>query len=44
MNYKTNWTQSYTDWTSYSEKMLEVQVEVSDYKEANEVIARIMAL
>ncbi len=41
MNYKTNWTQNYNTWVNYSERMLELQVEVSEYKEANELINRI---
>jgi hypothetical protein len=41
MNYKINWTQNYNTWANYSERMLEIQIEVSEYKEANELINRI---
>lgn len=41
MNYKTNWNQAYTTWVDYSERMLEIQVELSEYKEANDLINRI---
>lgn len=41
MNYKINWTQNYITWASYPERMLEIQVEMSKCKEANELINRI---
>ena len=44
MNYKINWTQNYDAWAQYSQKLLEVQVDISEFKEAREVLARIMAL
>lgn len=44
MNYKISWTQNYNTWNNYSERMLEIQVETSGYKEANEVIAFIKSL
>ena len=44
MNYKINWTQNYDTWAQYSQKLLEVQVDTSELKEAREVLARIMAL
>jgi hypothetical protein len=44
MNYSISWNQPYTMWANYSERMLEVQVEVSEYKEANELINRIKAM
>jgi hypothetical protein len=44
MNYKISWTQPYTAWVDYAEKLLELQVELSNHKEAKEVIARIKSL
>lgn len=44
MNYKISWTQPYNTWTDYSERMLELRVELSDYKEANAVIDFIKSL
>jgi hypothetical protein len=44
MNYKISWTQNYTTWANYSERMLEIQVETSGCKEAKEIIARIKSL
>lgn len=41
MNYQTNWNQSYTMWTGYAERMLELKVETSEFKEANDLINRI---
>jgi hypothetical protein len=41
MNYKTNWNQPYTMWVNYSERMLELQVKLSEFKEANDLINRI---
>ena len=44
MNYKTNWTQSYITWVSYADRMTELQIELSEYKEANAVIDFIKSL
>ena len=44
MNYKTNWTQPYTTWTSYSERMIELKIKLSECKEANIVIDFIKSL
>ena len=41
MNYKINWAQNYNTWATFSEKLIEVQVDMSDLKEANELINRI---
>jgi hypothetical protein len=44
MNYKISWTQTYPAWADYAEKLLELRVELSDNKEAKQIIARIMSL
>lgn len=44
MNYKINWRQNYPSWALHANKLLELRVELSGYKEANEVIAKIKAL
>lgn len=44
MNYKISWSQNYNTWANYSERMLEIQVEMSNFKEAKEVLARVMSL
>lgn len=41
---KCTWNQDYTTWTGYAERVLELKVELSEYKEANEVINRIKAM
>lgn len=41
MNYKISWSQEYVGWVSYSEKLLELQVELSEFKDANLLIKRI---
>ena len=43
MNYKISWTQNYPGWEDYAEKLLELKLELSDFAEANELIARIKA-
>jgi len=43
MNYKISWTQNYPGWEEYAEKLLELKLELSDFAEANELIARIKA-
>ena len=44
MNYKINWRQNYPSWALHANKLLELRVELSGYKEANEVITKIKAL
>jgi len=44
MNYQISWKQNYNTWFNYPEKMLELQVELSAFKEANAVIAYIKSL
>jgi hypothetical protein len=44
MNYKISWTQPYTEFIDYAERMLELQVEYSNLKEANQVIDYIKQL
>lgn len=41
MNYKISWTQNYPDWEEYAENLLELKLELSDFAETNELIARI---
>ena len=44
MNYKINWRQNYPSWTIHANNLLELRVELSGYKEANNVIAYIKSL
>ena len=44
MNYKINWRQNYPSWTIHANNLLELRVELSGYKEANDVIAYIKSL
>jgi len=44
MNYKISWTQNYPGWEEYAVKLLELKLELSDFAEAKEVIARIKSL
>jgi len=41
MNYKINWSQDYPGWEEYAEKLLEIKLHLSDFAEANELIAKI---
>lgn len=44
MNYQINWSQTYPSWIEHAEKLLELRVELSGLKEANQVINYIKQL
>ena len=44
MNYKIKWTQSYPEWEQMVDAYMDMILEASELKEANEVITRIKAL
>ena len=41
MNYKINWKQSYPEWERMVDTYMDIMLEASEYKEANELINKI---